>query len=227
MKHPAFWTAAIALTLLLAAAFPVYAQHAETPADHHSFSNWKHWSHMFESSDRDQWQKPGEVMKALDLHPGETVADIGAGSGYFARRFAQAVAPSGQVLALDIEPEMVTHLNADARKDGMSTLVAKQVKPDDAELAPASTDLIFLCDVYHHIEHRADYDHKLLPALKPGGRVVLIDFKKDRSIEAGERYEGRVAREEAIDQFKQAGFRLAKEYDFLPKQYFLVFTPAR
>ena len=227
MKHRLSWTGSIALTLLLAATLPVNGQQAETPADHHSFSNWKHWSHMFESGDRDQWQKPDEVMKVLDLHPGETVADIGAGSGYFARRFAKAVAPDGQVLALDIEPEMVSHLNADAKKGGVSTLVAKQVQPDDPGLPTASADLIFLCDVYHHIDHRADYDRKLLRALRRGGSVVLIDFKKVRSVEAGERYEARVAREEAIDQFTRAGFRLAKEFNFLPKQYFLVFMPAQ
>jgi arsenite methyltransferase len=225
---PRCCTACVVLTLVLVAPIRALAQeHAETPAYHHSFSNWKHWSHVFESSDRDQWQKPDQVMSALNLHPGDTVADIGAGSGYFARRFAKKVAPNGRVLALDIEPEMVSHLNAEAKKDAMPALVAKQVKPDDAGLAPGSTDLIFLCDVYHHIDHRADYDRKLLPALRPDGHVVLIDFRKDRAVEGGPPYEMRVAREEAIDQFKQAGFKLEREYHFLPKQYFLVFAPAK
>jgi cyclopropane fatty-acyl-phospholipid synthase-like methyltransferase len=228
MKHLAYWTASMVLGFALAAAVPALAQeHAETPAEHHSFHNWKHWSQVFESPERDEWQKPDQVMSALNLHPGDAVADIGAGSGYFARRFAKKVAPNGKVLALDVEPEMVSHLNAEAKEQKLSNLVAKQVRPDDAGLAPGSTDLIFLCDVYHHIEHRADYDRKLLPALRPDGHVVLIDFKKDYAVEGGPPYEMRVARGEAIDQFKQAGFKLEREYHFLPRQYFLVFTPAK
>ena len=153
---------------------------AQKPSEnpHHGFSDAAHWAKIFESPERAKWQKPDEVVRALKLRPGQVVIDIGAGTGYFTRRFAQAVAPSGKAVGLDIEPDMVAYMQADAKKLGVKNYDARVVKPDDPELAPGSADLVFFCDTLHHMDNRVAYFRKLAVALRPGGRVAVIDFKK-------------------------------------------------
>ncbi len=190
----------------------------------HQFHDVSHWAEVFESPARAKWQKPAEVVRALDLKPGQTVVDIGAGTGYFTRRFARAVAPSGQAIGLDIEPGMVAYMKADAAKLKLPNYHARVVSADSPELPPDCADLVFFCDVLHHIGNRDSYLQKLKPALKPGGRVAVIDFKRSSPI--GPPAGMRISREQMIDQFKQAGYRLVGERDFLPYQYFLEFKPA-
>jgi arsenite methyltransferase len=200
-----------ALTLL--ASLSAGAQVKE-PSAHHGFHNLEHWVQVFESPERARWQRPDEVVKALKLKPGETVIDIGAGTGYFARRFAAAVGPA-----------MVAYMNADANKLKLANYQARVSKPDDPELAPHSADLVFFCDVMHHIDDRSAYLEKLKPALKPGARVAVIDFKK-RSLPIGPPPADKISRKEMISVFRAAGYRLIREHRFLPYQYFLEFEPA-
>src|SRR5207247_8747018 len=102
-----------------------------------------------ESPDRAGWQQPARVVETLRLRAGMTVADVGAGTGYFARRFAAAVGPTGKVLALDTEPEMLEELRR--RAPDATTIETRRVEPDDPRLAPASVDLIFICNTGHHL----------------------------------------------------------------------------
>lgn len=197
-------------------------QHAQ--GAHHGFSDTAHWAAAFESPARAKWQKPDEVVRALNLKPGETIVDIGAGTGYFTRRFARAVGPSGTAIGLDIEPGMVAYMKADAAKLKLSNYEAHLAKPDDPGLAPHSADVIFFCDVLHHIDERVAYLEKLKPALKPGGRAAVVDFEKTSPI--GPPPAMRITRSDMIAQFKQAGYRLIGEQNFLPYQYFLEFEPA-
>lgn len=199
-----------------------WAQEPQTAQ--HEFQDTTHWARAFESPDRAQWQKPDQVVSALDLKPGQTVVDVGAGTGYFTRRFARAVGASGKAIGLDIEPGMIDYMRADATKLNMSNYQARLVKPDDPELAPRSVDLIFFCDVLHHIDDRAAYLRKLAPALKPGGRVAVIDFKKTAPL--GPPAPMRIPVQQMIAQFNQAGYRVAGDHRFLPYQYFLEFEPA-
>ncbi len=158
------------------------------------------------------------------MKPGETIVDIGAGTGYFTRRFARAVGPSGKALGLDIEPGMVDYMNADASKLRLPNYEARLVKPNDPELRPQSVDVVFFCDVLHHIEDRVAYLTKLKPALKPRGRVAVIDFRKTAPL--GPPAPMRISSEEMKAQFKRAGYHFVSEYQFLPYQYFLEFEPA-
>jgi ubiquinone/menaquinone biosynthesis C-methylase UbiE len=174
---------------------------------------------------RDAYQKPHEVVMAMNLKEGEAVADIGAGSGYFSLRFAQHVGTAGRVYAVDISPDMIVHLNRrvrDARLDNVRTILAL---PDDPLLAPASIDDVFICDTWHHIPDHSRYLDTLKALLRPGGRVSIVDFQKKKDV-PGAPYEIRLAREDVIREFEQHGFRLAKEHTFLPYQYFLVFQGA-
>src|SRR5207302_226040 len=135
-----------------------------------------------ESPDRARWQQPERVVETLRLRPGMTVADLGAGTGYFARRFAAAVGPTGKVLALDTEPEMLEELRR--RAPDATTIETRRVEPDDPRLAPASVDLIFICNTGHHLHERVRYYGKLRRALRRGGRLVLVDFYK-RALRGG------------------------------------------
>jgi predicted methyltransferase len=175
-----------------------------------------------DSDERDKWQKPDEVMKALSLKPGQVVADIGAGTGYFTRRFAAATAPTGKAIGIEIDAAMVRALVADARRWNLTNYEARLVPPDDPMLAPRSVDVIFLCDTYHHLNDRVAYFTKVRPSLKPGGQLIIIDYVK-----SPEHPEHSVVREEVVDELRRAGYGLAREFDLLlPKQYFLEFEPA-
>ena len=133
---------------------------AQSP-DHanHKFSGAEHWAKVFDDPERDKWQKPHEVITALRLAPDQSVADIGAGTGYFAVRFAHML-PQGRVYAVDVEPDMVKYLGERAKKENLANLTAVAGTPDDARI-PAPVDLVILVDVYHHIDQRADYFRKL------------------------------------------------------------------
>jgi arsenite methyltransferase len=174
---------------------------------------------------RDAYQKPHEVVMALELKEGERIADIGAGSGYFALRFTHHVGAGGQVLAVDINPDMIVHLNQRIRDAGAENIRTILALPDDPLLADSSVDRVFICETWHHIENHPQYLARLKKTLKPGGQVIIIDFQK-KPTPVGPPAEMRVAREDVLREFEQNGFRLAKEHTILPYQYFLIFTQA-
>jgi ubiquinone/menaquinone biosynthesis C-methylase UbiE len=215
--------AVLAAMLLLSASHGALAQEHAASA-HHGFHDAGHWAQVFESPERAKWQKPDEVVQALKLEPGQRVIDIGAGTGYFTRRFAKAVAPSGQAVGLDIEPAMVEYMKADAKKRSLKNYDARLVKPDDPELAPNSADVVFFCDTLHHMDNRVAYFRKLASALRAGGRVIVIDFKKE-ALPVGPPPQDKLARADVIAEFRSAGYRLRREQYFLTYQYFLEFEP--
>ena len=195
---------------------------AQSPATHqHSFSGAEQWAHVFDDPKRDAWQMPHEVIQALALKPDAVIADIGAGTGYFAVRFANMV-PQGRVYGVDIEPDMVKYLAERAKREKRDNVVAIAGAPDDPKL-PEKADLILMVDVFHHIDDRARYFRKLRASLKPGGRIAVIDFRQDSP--EGPPKAARIAPERVIAELKGAGYSLAKQHRFLPKQYFLVFQP--
>jgi ubiquinone/menaquinone biosynthesis C-methylase UbiE len=187
----------------------------QVPHQHHPPRSAEEYAKVLEASSRDAWQKPHEVIQALALRPDEIVADIGAGSGYFTRRLARHVA---KVYAVDIDAKLLEKAKASAG-DNVETVLAT---PDDPKLPPASVDTIFICDVLHHIDGRPAYYEKLKQALKPGGRVVNIDFHK-RPLPVGPPVSMKLSAEEVRREFEAAGFRLDKEHDLLPHQYFQEF----
>ncbi|MCH7766101.1 MAG: methyltransferase domain-containing protein, partial [Acidobacteria bacterium] len=119
--------------------------HREADPTKQSFADVERFRALFESSERDAWQKPFEVIRALGVQPGATVADIGAGTGYFARRWAVAVGREGTVFAADFEPNMVVELRASAERDGLANLIPVLASADDPRLPDGTADLIFIC----------------------------------------------------------------------------------
>jgi predicted methyltransferase len=211
--------AAILALLVGAFAMPAIAQHGSQPL-HQQFDDAEHWARVFDDPARDAWQKPAEVIRALALAPNATVADIGAGTGYFSVRLARAV-PQGRVYAVDVAPSMVEHLKSRASHEKLANMVALQAGPADPRL-PQPVDLVILVDTYHHIDDRATYFRKLRASLAPTARLAIIDFRPDSPV--GPRH-GRIAPDAVKAELARAGYRFATEHDFLPYQYFLVFTP--
>ncbi|MDO8693551.1 MAG: class I SAM-dependent methyltransferase [Sheuella sp.] len=193
---------------------------AQTPHTHqHGFTGAEQWAQVFDDPDRDKWQKPHEVIQALGLKPDSTVADIGAGTGYFATRLAHMV-PQGTVYGVDTEPDMVKYLSDRAKKLDLKNLMVLQSKSDSPQL-PQKVDLVMFVDVFHHVESRPAYLEKIRASLKPNGRIAVIDFKMDGPI--GPPKEGRISPDQVKADLKNAGFSLIQEPDFLPNQYFLIF----
>jgi arsenite methyltransferase len=177
-----------------------------------------------EDPKRDAYQKPHEVLTALDLKPGEVIADIGAGSGYFTFRLAHHVGDKGKVYAVDVSPDMVLHVNRRIRELKVINVVSILADPDDPLLQEESVNRFFFSDSWHHIENQTKYLSLMKKMLKPGGEIVMIDFHK-KELPVGPPMQMKIAREDLIKQMESNGFRLTKEHTFLPYQYFLVFVP--
>lgn len=208
-----------AILWVCCAAAPAQTSHTRE----HSFSGAEHWAKVFDDPARDAWQKPHEVITALSPAPDSVVADIGSGTGYFAARLAHFV-PKGRVYGVDTEPEMVKYLAERAKREGLPNLVSIAGRPDDAKL-PAKVDLVLMVDVYHHISDRESYFRKLRGSLKAGARVAIIDFRQDAP--DGPPKNQRIAPAQVKAELDKAGYALAKEHGFLPKQFFLVFEAAK
>lgn len=171
---------------------------------------------------RDEWQKPDEVVDGLNLKPGDVIADIGAGDGYFTRRFARAVSPGGQALGLEVSSSQVESMSRDADRLGLDSYQAMLVETDDPGFEPRSVDVVFLCNAYHHLRNRVDYFKKVSGGLKKDGRVVIVDFYNKR-MEVGPPPSHTLPRELVLEEMKSAGYKLLNDKDFLPYQYYLEF----
>jgi ubiquinone/menaquinone biosynthesis C-methylase UbiE len=190
---------------------------------HHRFEDAEKWAKVFDSPDRDEWQKPDALTDWLGLRAEDVVADIGAGTGYFAMRFARKV-PDGKVIANDIEASMVTYLEERARKEGLANLVAAKGSATGVGFEE-KVDLAFVCDVYHHIADRTAYFTALGGQLEKDGRVVIVDFSPEAPEDApGPPRAMRLAPDQVIAELEKAKLTLSRRNDeLLPYQYILEF----
>jgi ubiquinone/menaquinone biosynthesis C-methylase UbiE len=156
------------------------------------------------------------------VSPGNVVADIGAGTGYFAARYARAVGPAGTVFASDIEPNMVVFLRERAQRQELANLVPILASADDPRLPDRLSDLIFICNIWHHISDRVNYARRLKSDLAPDGRVVIVDFLPG-DLPVGPPPNEKLSADQVASEFEQAGYRLAGSLDLLPYQYVLIF----
>jgi cyclopropane fatty-acyl-phospholipid synthase-like methyltransferase len=197
--------------------------HAAHAPDHmeHSFANAEEYAKSFDDPARDAWQMPDRVIAALDLKPGQSVADIGAGTGYFSVRLARsAAAPT--VFAVDIEPNMVDYVRARATREGLKNVVAVKADADRSNL-PQPVDVVLIVDTYHHIPNRVAYFTALKALIKPGAKLAIVDFRKDAPGD-GPPSQFRFTPDQISGELSQAGFTLQSRYDFLPRQMFLIYA---
>lgn len=176
----------------------------------------------YEGFNRDEWQKPDQVIEALHLSPGDRVADLGSGSGYFTFRLAEAVGSDGKVYAVDVDGDMNAYVQEQAADRSYPNVKVITALPDDPKLPNFGVDLVFTCNTYHHLENRPEYFEKLKSALKPDGRVAIIDFNGEGWLTS---LTGHATPAEEIKRdMEKAGYTLQREYPFLPRQVFLVFS---
>jgi SAM-dependent methyltransferase len=188
-------------------------------AFHRRFDDAQKWAKEFDNPQRDAWQMPEQVLDALQLDRASKVADVGAGTGYFAARIAKRI-PKGKVFAADVEPDMVKYLDDRAQREHLTNLVPVQSKADRANL-PEPVDLILVVDTYHHLGYRTKYFSNLKSSLRPGGRLAIVDFKADSP--NGPPVEHRISPQKVQEELDAAGYSLVETHKFLPRQYFLVF----
>lgn len=196
------------------------AHHADDPsvhrhADPHQTRTAEEWARFLENPARDEWQQPQAVIAAMQIRPVEAIADIGAGTGYFSRRLA---VPARKVYAVDLDPKLLEMI----RQSGPPNIETVLGTPDDPRLPTASVDTIFICNVLHHIRDRPAYYAKLRRALRPGGRIVIIDFYK-RPLPVGPPVAAKLHEDDVARELLAAGFLLSQKRAFLPHQYYLEF----
>lgn len=215
--------AVVLSTGVLATPAPAQEPHGQKPGmGHmdHKFDDPERYAKSFDDPARDAWQMPARVIEALALKPGQKVADIGAGTGYFSVRLARAAA-APTVFAVDLEPAMVAHLAKRAAAEGLANMRAVQASAGSPNL-PEPVDVVLVVDTYHHIPNRPAYFAALKSTLTAGGRLAIVDFRKGVGGD-GPPEAFRFTPEQISGELAEAGFVLDRQHDFLPRQVFLVY----
>ena len=191
------------------------------PHDLKPFEDTQKYIDFLERGDRAIWQKPDAVIQELHLSGTEKIADVGAGSGYFTFRFARAL-PKGKVYAIDIEPEMLRHIHHKALTEGVNNIEVIKSTPEDPKV-PADVDLVFVCDVIHHVKNKKMWLQQLSRQMKRGAHVVVIEFKEG-DLPEGPPASVKIPKKKLIALITENNFKLETEKsDFLPYQGFLIF----
>jgi len=196
-------------------------QQGINPHDLKPFADTQKYIDFLDRSDRAIWQKPDALIQELHLSGTEKIADVGAGSGYFTFRFAQSL-PRGKVYAIDIEPEMLRHIHHKALTEGVNNIEVIKSTPEDPKV-PADVDLVFVCDVIHHVKNQKMWLQQLSRQMKRGAHVVVIEFKEG-DLPEGPPASVKIPKKKLIALITENNFKLETEKsDFLPYQEFLIF----
>lgn len=173
--------------------------------------------------EREKTEMPDRLLEALQIKPGMTVADVGAGTGYFSWRMARRVGPDGRVLAVEIQPEMLERLGVEMRKRDISNVRSILGTPVDPNLPAQSVDLALMVDVYHEFQHPEAMVAKIRESLKEDGRMVLVEYRgEDPTVPI--RPEHKMTVKQVLLEILPMGFRLQSRLDFLPWQHVFIFV---
>jgi len=187
-------------------------------------AEFQRWVNVFERPGREVYDKRHTIVSSLALKPGMEIADIGAGTGFYTHLFAEVAGDSGKVYAVDISENFIENILRIAKKQGLNNIEGIISTPTSAELALASIDLAFICDTYHHFEYPQTMLASIHQALRPGGQIVIIDFRKQPGVSSGWVMSHVRANESTvIKEVEAAGFRLVAQQDLLHSNYFLTF----
>lgn len=178
-----------------------------------------------ETPDREDWQQPERIMDALRIGEGSVVADLGAGAGWFTVRLAPRVGPNGRVYAEDVQPQMIEAITRRVQREGLRNVVPRLGTHDDPKLPAGGVDVVLMVDTYNEVEARVALLRNIARALRPDGRIGIVNFKKDGG-GPGPAMEERVDEDEVIRDAQAAGLRLHSRETFLRFEYFLIFERA-
>jgi ubiquinone/menaquinone biosynthesis C-methylase UbiE len=177
---------------------------------------------FLESKHRDKWQKPDQVIEALEVSEGNVIADIGAGGGYFTEKFSKAVGKSGHVFAVDVQDIMISRLKERVRANKLDNVTVIRGKFETPMLPAKAIDIAFLSSVYKEIDGRIEYMKEMRKSLKKSGKVAILEFYKHLEL-VGPEFTDRMYEKQVLEEMETAGFYLTQSFGFLPKEYFLVF----
>ena len=211
--------------VLLMGAWPLFAGRidaapdARTPAEVMTY----HGANWLERPEREQEEKPTEILNLMGLKPGDTVVDMGCGTGYFARRMAKAVGASGRVYGVDIQPEMLDMMKGLCAKEGVSNVTPVLGAEDDPKLPKGAVDWMLLVDVYHEFQNPKPMLAKMLESLKPSGKVALVEYRGEGDSAKHIKPEHRMTVKQVLAEWNPAGFELIDLQEFLPAQHIFIF----
>ena len=226
----AAWRVAAALGLILTAGAGAPAQtpspdragRHRVPADFMSFQG----AGWLERAERVDEERPDLVLDAMGLAPGDVVADVGCGSGYYARRVAGRVAPGGRVYCVDIQPEMLDIMRDLADRDGVTGIAPVLSEPDDLNLPAGSVDWIVLADVYHEMSDPEAMLAGMRASLAPGGRVALLEYRIEDGTGDNLKSDHAMSVRQVLAEWLPAGFALVDLHEFLPGQHLFILKAA-
>jgi len=205
---------------------PAIAEQNVNPSINRNYQNpdVSQWTQVFERDGREVWDRREDVLHHLRLEPGQSIADIGAGTGFFSLMMARAVGPDGKVFAVDIARNFVDATVDRARNQNLDNVIGVVNNPRSVNLPPSSIDLIFISDTYHHFEYPHSTLESIHQALRPDGEMVVIDFRRIPGT-SSPWVLGHVRAGEAQTraEIENAGFELIERLDFMRTQYYLRF----
>jgi len=230
LRLPLFMLCAGVLPGFLSVVQISHAQESALPPDinrHFINPDFDVWTGRFERPGREVYDRRRDIVKATGATRGMTVADVGAGTGLFTRLFSETVENAGKVYAVDISQVFVDNIVRISREYGQANVIGLVNTRRSVSLPARSVDLVFLCDTYHHFEYPRDMMLSIRTALKPGGSVVIVDFRKIPGVSSAW-VMGHVRSNEAVvvEEIKSAGFKLVEDNDLLRTNYFLRFVSA-
>lgn len=211
------------LGISLVAAQPLAEQpehHAESGA-HRVFDNPEAYAESWDDPARDAWQRPSDLVVALGVRTGMTVADIGTGTGYLLPHLSEAVGANGKVFAVDISPEMLTWVAERAQREGLTNVTTVQASGERSGLAEESIDRAIMINVWHHVANQEDYAVDLFQSLRAGGTLFIVEAKPDATHEGSPPRHFRLQPEAVVAQLAQAGFK-ARVDEFVIDRQFVV-----
>ncbi len=179
---------------------------------------------MFNKKASNPKNKPDRILDTIALKPGQSIADIGAGGGYFSLRFTEVVREKGKVYSVDTNPEFLKFINNSAEEKGLNNVLPILTQEDRLDLPEKSLDFIFMRNITHHISDRANYFRNLKDFLKPEGKIIIIEYKKGKFFTFRGIFGHDVPKEIIIREMEDAGYLLEKEFDFLPEQHFTIYS---
>lgn len=231
MYHPTLRSLLLAVLLLGIACAPSPASSPPTqvPANERTPAGvfgHEHWEWL-ERPGREEAERPDVVIGAMNLKDGDVVGEIGTGTGFFARRLARAVAPSGRVYANDIQPEMLEKLRELAAAERITNIVPVLGSEADLNLPEGQMDWILLVDVYHEFQQPEEMLAALRRSLKPNGRVALVEYRLEGDSASHISIEHRMSVEQVLAEWQPAGFTLMETIETLPSQHLFLFTLRR
>ncbi|MBI5095928.1 MAG: class I SAM-dependent methyltransferase [Candidatus Hydrogenedentes bacterium] len=219
-----------ALAFVLLGAWPLFGALAESAAPGQVLGDRKpaevmtfHGAEWLERPDREKEEKPDDVINAMELKPGDVAVDMGCGTGYFARRMAKKVGPSGKVYGVDIQPEMLDLMKGLCAKEGITNVVPVLGAEDDPKLPKGAVDWMILVDVYHEFQNPKPMLAKMFESLKPTGKIALVEYRGEGDSAKHIKSEHRMSVKQVLSEWNPAGFELVDLQEFLPAQHLFIF----